>query len=270
MRAANVFGRSQINRDFLVDVSNGLIPGYSLIHKFGRNSAVGNSYEPISPNGIYQTPQPASATTLRVKAGGNTNDKAGGTGAREVSLQGLDETGAVATDTLALDGSTASGATTVTFMRLFRAWVSESGTYATSAAGSHTAAITIENGAGGTDWTTIDATGFAKSQSEIAAYTIPVGYTGVLLGLDVFVDSAQTTDLLFFRRQGIMDASPPYEAMRLIFQAQSKGETVRYVPRGGLQIGTATDLGLLAKTSGGSGEVTADFEILLIDNNYLT
>ena len=81
----------QFSRDFLIEVSKGNIAGHSLVHKFGKNEDVGATFEPLTIGGVYQTLQPAAATTLRVKAG-NANDTAAGTGAREVTVQGLDET----------------------------------------------------------------------------------------------------------------------------------------------------------------------------------
>ena len=182
------------NRDFFTEVSKGKIAGHSMVHKFGHNTAIGTAFETVSVGGIYQTPQSTSATTLRIKSGGNANDTAAGSGAREVTLVGIDETGAEVSETLATAGASASSATTTTFMRLYRSFVSGSGTYANSSTGSHSADIVIENSAGGTDWATIVVNGFAKSQSEIGAYTIPVGYTGYLLGGFGFVDSTKVTD----------------------------------------------------------------------------
>lgn len=105
---------------------------------------------------------------MRIKAGGNAADTAAGAGAREVTLIGLDASGNVVTEAIATNGISASSATTNSFIRLYRAYVSASGTYATAAAGSHTAAIVIENSAGGTDWLTIDATSFPLAQSEVS------------------------------------------------------------------------------------------------------
>ena len=52
-------------KNYYTEVSKGNVPGASIIHKFGKNSSVGTSYIPISIGGIYETPQPASATTRK-------------------------------------------------------------------------------------------------------------------------------------------------------------------------------------------------------------
>lgn len=255
--------------DFYTEVSKGNVYKHSMVHKFGHNTAVGTTFVPISQGGIYNTVQTGSATTLRVKAGGNANDTAAGTGAQEITLEGIDETGAIATETLATAGASASSATTTTFIRLHRVFVSASGSYATSSSGSHDASIVIENGAGGTDWATIELNGFAKSQSEIGAYTIPSGYTGYLLGAFGFVDSTKTTELMFFKREGILDTSSPYDAMRLVFEERVEGANFEINLKSPIKLNsdsTGCDIGFLAKVDTGTADVEVDFEILLIQD----
>ena len=116
-----------------LDVSRGLVSGMQSIKKFGRNAAVGTSFVPIAMGGVYQTPQGSAATALRIKSGGDANDTAAGSGARSVTLEGLDENFELATEALATAGASASSATSTTFTRLFRAYVTPdtgSGTYA--------------------------------------------------------------------------------------------------------------------------------------------
>ena len=257
------------NSDFYSLVSKGKVPGHSIVHKFGQNNAIGTSFTAIVRSGVYNTPQSTSATTLRIKAGGNANDTAAGTGAQELTLIGIDETGAEVSETLATAGASASSATTTTFMRLYRGYVSGSGTYATASAGSHSASITIENGAGGTDWAIIDATDFPKSQTEIGAYTIPVGYTGYFLGGFGFSDSTKTTELIFFKREGIMETSPPYQAMRTVFEERLEGGEFTVDPKAPILLGTGCDVGFLGKVNTGTAEIEVDFELLIVDNNYL-
>ena len=254
-------------RDFYMEVAKGNIAGHSLVHKFGHNDAVGTTYVPIAQGGIYRTPQPAAATTLRVKAG-NTNDTAAGSGAREVTVQGLDETGAVVTEALATAGLSASAATSATFIRFFRAWVSDSGTYATQTAGSHAAAIVIENSAGTQDWGTITATGFPVAQSEIGAYSVPAGFDAYLLSTIIFTDTAKTTNLIFFRRESILDAAAPYDGMRIVFDVTLEGGQTQYKPVSPQGPFTGPcDLGYMGKIDAGTASVHVDFDLLLVDQS---
>ena len=238
-----------------------------VVHKIGKNSSVGTSYVPISIGGVYNTPQPASATTLRVKAGGNANDTAAGSGAREITLEGLDATGALITDTLATAGASASAVSTKSFIRLLRAHVSSSGTYATVTSGSHSADITIENGAGGTDWATISSTGFPVSQTEIGAYTVPLGYDAYVKGIQVFTDATKTVDILFFKRESILSADAPYQALRLQyeFQVTDGGAIINF--HAPVRFPELTDIGFLAKVDSGTALVTVEFQLMLVPNS---
>jgi hypothetical protein len=254
------------NREFLIEVAKGNIAGHSIIHKFGKNISTNTSFTPVSVGGIYQTPQTGSATTLRIKSGGNANDTAAGSGARKVMLEGIDETGAIVTEELTTAGASASSTTTTTFIRLYRAYVSESGTYGTSSTGSHSGAIVIENGGGGTDWAEISVTNYPKAQTEIGVYTIPNGYTGYLINAFGFTDSSKTTELIFFKRTGILDTSAPYDAVRIVFEERVEGGEFKVDPKAPILLGTACDCGFMAKVGTGSAEVDVDFEILLIEN----
>ena len=246
-------------------VANGDITGVSVVHKFGRHLAVGTGFVPVSVGGAFRTPQVASATTLRVKAG-DAIDTAAGDGAREVTLQGLDETGTEVTEALATAGTSASSATTATFIRLYRAWVSASGTYASATAGSHQADIVIENGAGGTDWLTIDSTDFPRGQSECGVYSVPLGKTAYIANIHISVDSGKTADVVLFHRGGILETSAPYPAMRVKYQAGGvKGLAMLHT---GALMGpypALSDIGFMAKAAATS-EVDVDFELILIDD----
>ncbi len=246
------------------EIAAGTVPGWSVVHKFGRNAAVGTSFVPCSIGGVYQTVQPASATSLRVAAG-NANDTAAGTGAREITLEGLDETGALVTEALATAGASASSGTTTTFIRLFRAYVSKSGTYATSSAGSHAANIVIENAAGGTTWATIDSTDFPRGQSEIGVYTVPLGYNGYVFDLTVNVSGNGTkpAELLFFQRANILEAAAPYTAMRLALNFGGVSDSFTYHFPVAIKYAALTDMGFMCKAASGTPEVDVEFDILL-------
>lgn len=254
------------NDEFFLRIAAGGEPDISIVHKFGKNPAVGTSFVPVSVGGAYQTPQLASATALRVKAGGNIADTAAGAGAREITLVGLDSTGAEAADTLATAGASASAATTTVFSRLFRAYVSASGTYGTTAAGSHTGDIVIENAAGGTDWLTLDATDYSRGQSEVGCYTVPAGKRAFITNALIATDSSKSTAIILVKRDDLDDAAAPYEAMRIQFEAVGLTTGIQFSPKSPLgPYEEFTDLIWMAKVAVGTGAVEVDFEIVLFD-----
>lgn len=254
------------NIDWL-DISRGLDKKTTSLRRYGRNSLVDGTFVPISLGGIYRTPQ--TATTLRIKAGGNASDTFNGSGARKLLLEGLDENFLEVTDTLITNGASASSPTTKTFTRLFEVRVLESGTYATSTAGSHAGSITIENGAGGTNWATIDATTFPKGRTEIGAYSIPLNKKGVVLLKSVSVDSGKTIDFVFFSRSGINKTIAPYDAM--VAQSAISGVASNGIMSFGASstplavFDGGTDIGFMATFSNGTASVSVEFEIFLID-----
>lgn len=252
------------------DISAGLVPGWTNVTKFGRHLAVGTAFVPVTIGGIYQAPQPAGATTLRIKAGGNANDAAAGTGARQVTLQGLDATGVEITEAVDTAGASASSPTSASFVRLYRAWVSNTGNYPalTDTTGGHDADIVIENSGGGTDWLTIDATNYARGQSDVAWYTVPLGSTAYISSIAITVEpsggSTKPADILLVRRESILDTAAPYQAPRSLYAIGSLQGT--FIQRFAAPIGpisALTDVGFLARAASGTPSVECNMELMV-------
>lgn len=169
------------------------------LNKFGRNSAVGTTFVPLSNGGLWPMPTAANATKLRIKAG-NANDTAGGSGARAVIIQGRDATGSLTTETLTTAGTSAGPLSENSYMRVHRAWISESGTYATTGpdTGSQAADVVIENAAGTEDWVNIEGGSYKAGQSEIGGYTIPKGFDGFIYSIHIVADTNKSADIAFF------------------------------------------------------------------------
>jgi len=238
----------------------------TIVHRFGLNEAAATAMEPICGGGLWPTLQPAGAVALRVKAGGNAADTAAGAGAREVTIVGIDETGALVSEAVATAGASASDPTTATFIRILDAYVSASGSYATIAGGSHTAAITIEDGGGAADWATISATGFAKGQTQIGCYTIPLGKTGWVNNASIRIEDSGVADVMMFKREGILDAAAPYSALLAIDEMLDAFGTVDI--GGDFWLGpfpALTDIGFMALHASSAAKVAVKFEVMLVD-----
>jgi hypothetical protein len=250
--------------DFWMEVSRGTVPKYDVVHKFGRNPSVGTTFEPITTLGTYWTPTADNATTVRVKAG-NANDAPGGTGARAVTITGIDANGDRITEELATGGASAGPNSTQSFMRVDRLWVSESGTYATNTEESHAGDIVIENSAGTVDIAAISATGWARGQSQIGVYTIPAGQTGYIKNAFISVDSTKTVDISLYKREGVTTTTAPFDAIRLLTEQNGVTGISQFSPSSPVNglVGPC-DIGFMAKTSAGTASVTADFEIVLV------
>jgi len=246
--------------DYLIEVARGNVSGASLMHKFGRNDAVPNgSWAFVNLLGFTAWPLSA-ATTVRIKAGGNAADTAAGAGAREVTVTGVDSTLAEVSEAIATAGAGASAATTASFWRPYRAFVSSAGTYGAA----NTAAITIENSAGGTDLIQIAT---EEGQTQFGGYTIPTGKTGYLLSLHVHVDSKKITNFRMMTRADMNDAAAPMKSARLRLHFDGIEGSMMYTPRAPeFSIPALTDVWVEAWGDGAVSEVSADFEVLLIDD----
>lgn len=236
-------------------------------HQFGRNAACGTSYEPVSDNGIYRTPQVAGATQLRVKAGGNAADTAAGAGARSVKLSGIDAAGNEITEVIATAGTSASSPTTQSFIRMYHAEVHESGTYGTQTAGSHVGDITIEDAAGTEDWAELLLNGFASSTTCIGSLTIPRNHVGLVTSINITIDASGSKhmDVLFMQRSNILQTVAPYSPIIKVqeFLGLKVGQSITYdIP---FKVAELTDIGVLAKSSTGTNAVSVDMEIIMLE-----
>ncbi len=248
-----------------VDLTAGRIAGQSNVHKFGANNAIPTTFTPVVRGGLWQTPQVSGATTLRVKAG-NAADTAAGAGAREVTLVGLDQTGAEITVTVATAGDSASSATSETFLRLFRAHVSAAGTYATlhgATSGSMAADIVIET-TGDTAWATIPLNVFGMAQTTIGCYTVPLGKVGYMKSWLLQVDSNKAVDFMFYVRENILESAVPYSALRMKFGAFGVADILPVMPATPAgPYAALTDLIWMARVGATTGIAAVDFELII-------
>ena len=118
------------NRNFYAEVAKGNVPKHSLVHKFGAHTLT-TTLEPICFSGFYRTPTTATALEF---VSSSTNDTSAGTGAREVTVIGLDSSWNEVSQTVTTNGTTAVALST-DLIRLYRWYVSSSGTYATQTTG---------------------------------------------------------------------------------------------------------------------------------------
>jgi hypothetical protein len=230
--------------------------------RYGRHTTVDSTYTPITQSGFYRTPQATAAVALRVKAGGNANDTASGSGAREITLVGLNPSGDVITETLATAGASASNATVQSFIRLTDAFVSKSGTYASQTAGSQAGSITIEKSTGSENWALIAAGTISRSVSEIGAYTTPNNKSACVTDIHVTSDADKKANIVMFKRQNILQTSAPYSALELVFELpQSFGlSDFHFDPP--LYFPSLCDFGFMANVSASTVDISVGFGMM--------
>ena len=252
-------GTAVITEDYLMQVAKGNIEGAYLVHKFGANGAVGSTLEPITTTGFYRTPQTAASLEI---LSSDADDDVAGLGARKVMVIGLNASGHQVSEEVSLDGTTPVTLTN-TYLRIYRAYVTESGTYATQSLSSQQGIITIRGVGGGQTWAQIDnIAGFGVGQTEIGVYTIPKGYECYLLKKVMSVNSVKAADLYFFQKQNITKTTAPYAPVRLVekhigvqgVQEINSRSSITMFPE-------LTDVGFMGKSST-SAEISVEFELL--------
>jgi hypothetical protein len=199
--------------DHELDIVRGLDQGKFSFHRFGSNGLLPNgsfadiwSYGPTDPTYNW----PTAAEGFRVRAGGNVNDAAGGTGARSVVLDFLDATGNRVTETVVTAGASASASTVVPGRRLIRAAV---GNDVGTILGNNIGDILIEND------TTNEVVAYIQAgigQTQMSMYTIPLGFTGYLIRVEVNSATSKSTDIFLWQRQLAFATAAPFGAKRLV------------------------------------------------------
>lgn len=206
---------------------------------------------------------PSAASTVRIKAGGNVNDTANGSGAREVTVIGVDANGLEISEAIATNGASASADTTLAFFRIVRAYVSKSGTYLTSGVssqGTNQADIVIEDSGGSNDWITITQ---YEGQSQHGAFYIPANKVGYLVGAIITISGTKEADVLMYIRPDACNTSPPVSARRLKLYLDGVIGEATYPPGNPQYIGSDCDVWFNFIPTANGTEGSVDFEILL-------
>ena len=174
-------------KPWLMQVVSGDVTGTSTINKFGENPDVDIASCPEaiwSHGGAY--PNITAAATLTVSSTDAKDNLTGG-GAQKITIQGLDENWDEASEVVEMNGTNETTATSTTFIRVYRAFVSQVGTE-----GFNTGEIDITHTGISAVVADIPA---GDSQTLMAVYTVPAGKTAQMLGLYVSMEKdGKTTD----------------------------------------------------------------------------
>ena len=164
------------------------------IEKFGANLNVGADLETIWEDGglyVYLT----TASTVSAVSD-EAVDALNGTGARTITLEGLDADFNVITETISMNptNGTNGGAESINeFLRIYRAAVETTGSAKTNAGNIQILAGPTDVISIGTHGTGANKEGFGQSQTSV--YTVPAGKTGYLtqwsVGASVYNSSVQ-------------------------------------------------------------------------------
>lgn len=256
---------SMLSTQFLDEVQFGRIPGVSVVHKFGHNTDVGVAMEDVWSLGNTLTFATTNFPVIAVST--STDDDIGGSGAQKIKVQGLDLNWNAIEQEIAMNGTSSTLAATINYMRVFRAYVSETGTYATTANGGNAGTITV-TGSGENKAEIEVISGVGQGQTQIAAYTVPASKVAYVYSITVQVDGTKGANIYFWQRQDADDITAPFASRRIVIDFPAVIGRASLSPRTPLgPFPHHTDIWFSAIRSGAQNSgVTVDFEILLIDD----
>lgn len=234
-----------------LNVSRGKVRGAFHIIKFGENLDIDGSMETIWDGGGLYTYLTAAAVVTVTSTDGD--DAAAGTGARTVTVEGLDANYNQVSETLTVGGSAGS----VEFFRVFRAFVASSGS-----SGTNEGTISIASGA--TTLAQIRTVGSPTStglgQTFMSIYTVPAGYTGFIYQWDI--STAKSDGDVFLVCRGPND-NGTWRSHDVAHTNQNNIERNYKFP---LKIEEKSDIEVRAYSETNNMKCAATFCILLIQN----
>jgi hypothetical protein len=148
--------------------------GHSTVIVFGYNPDVDTSEESIRPGGGV-VPHPTVASVLKISSS-STDDASAGTGARTVTIVGLDGNYDQVTETVTLNGQTAVN-TTNSYLYVNQFYVATAGSGGANAGNINAGTGVVTAGVPAVLYDII-ATGY--NNRTTAHYCVPAGYTGYL------------------------------------------------------------------------------------------
>ena len=238
---------------FYLAVQQGKVLGYSMVNKFGYNSSIGSgAFETIWETGD-DYPWQSSAVTVDVVSD-DTNDDVAGTGARTLRIQGLDGSYNLAEETVDMDGTT-TVTTTQTFLRVFRMSVETAGT-----SGNNIGNISVTYTGGSDVAATITA---GNGQTLMTLYTIPAGYTGYLLSMNVSSGKDQEMVFKFIQRDNSV-ANAGFQTKQFL---EVRGGQTTVIFNAINVIPQKSDIYVSGKASSTSS-ASASFDLLLVQDGY--
>ena len=241
------------NIPFYLAVQQGKVPGYSMVNKFGYNPSIGSlAFETIWETG-NNYPWQSSAVTVDVVSD-DTNDDVAGTGARTLRIQGLDGSYNLAEETVDMDGTT-TVTTTQTFLRVFRMSVETAGS-----SGNNEGTITVTYTGGSDVAATISA---GNGQTLMALYTIPAGYTGYLLSMNISSGKDQEMNFKFIQRDNSV-ANAAFQTEQFL---DVRGGQTTVIFNAINVIPEKSDIYVSGKGSSTSS-ASASFDLLLVQDGY--
>lgn len=245
--------------DFRLSAARGLVTNAELVRVSGIDEVSATSFETVRPNGGTFITMAAGDQTVTVVSTSTNDVNTSGTGAHNVTLSGLNASGAAQTEVVNLNGTTG---------------VTSSNTWqAESPIGIKVGAV----GSGGTNDGTITAKGTTDTGTEMgscapghadsldAVYTVPAGKTAYLIGwVPLFTHSSTTTTECLFRIQSNESFGGIWRTIAVAARGAGNGGSDALLAP--IKLVEDTTIRVDAKASSANGTVSSEMVLFVLDN----
>ena len=232
-------------QDYLYGIAENAISGHSSLLKFGTRTSIAAATQST----IWEGPTAryvylSSAEQLKVSSSATT-DTSNGTGARTVTLYGLDSNWNEISETVTMNGITA--VTTVnSFIRIYRLIVATSGTSYTNDGN-----ITVTNNAGTTTLVYVPA---GDGQTLMAVWTVPAGKVAYMVQATTSSDTNKGARMSVYTRLNDGGTLYPWQIKYRAYQFGGNEIFPFNIP---FKIPAKTDIEIRITTPGSSGTTSA-------------
>lgn len=246
-----------------IQVADGDIEGVSHIEKFGMNLDVDTDKETIWDGGGIYSYQPVGVPTNVIVTSTSLDDAPAGTGARTISLQGLDANYEPATEVILMGGTS-----TTLFIRIFRAVVLTSGSSTNNAGVISFNCVGTSNLLAQIGIDGLGPTASGRGQTFMALYTIPAGKTGYITQWTVGAGKFSGDAVAFLMTRNPDAVGDGAWNARDVITVSATTYSKNYnVP---IKLNAGDDVEVRAFSTTNNSIVTSTFNIILIDNAVAT
>ena len=253
---------TSINEDHYWKIARDKIPGSKYVFVFGHNFNTGGTREGLwHVNSEFIWNQTASTLDL---VSTNVNDTIAGTGARKVTISGLDINFLEVSQTIDLDG-TNPVTTTQSFLRVNHANVEETGTYGGTNLGP--ISITRNDNSDIMAFIALDDLSVGYGNSHMGKYTVPANYKASIINSNSEVFNTKLVTFSYnFRKNDNIATGPFFPIEKFKHFDGLSGDTPLCLS-GAIVFPPKTDIWLDCWTDGGTAQASAFIEIILTQND---
>jgi len=246
-----------IQEPYELQVSKGQVAGATPLYKFARNPDVNSTEETIwEQGGNYVWP---TAASIMYVSSSDANDTNGGTGANKVKVFGLDSNYLEIEEEVSLNGQT-QVATTKSYLRIYRMYVSLAGSGGTAAG---TVYLASSGASAGVPTGDVYANLGTNNQTQLGVYTVPAGRTLYLddVNFTAAISQANASATVKFNIREFGS-----NTFRTIIISELQSNTLTDTFTYPLQIIEKTDIEVRAIATSSNNAITASWQGVLVDN----